>query len=132
LVKIAAHVGPSAPVHRVTLAIHQAALFLVVYGELHCSKSLAFIHKNAGVNLALTFFMVHGTLLIEKVVSIGFCIFINSIFMLCHLLHIQANQNLRTGNAPATLLSEAVERTLLAHLLPGMSQKNFLVVQLLL
>jgi hypothetical protein len=44
-------------------------------------------------------------------------------------LHIQANQNLCTGNAPATLLSEAVGHTLLAHLVPGMSQKNFLVVQ---
>ena len=32
--------------------------------------------------MALTFFMVHSTLLIEKVVSIAFCIFINSIFML--------------------------------------------------
>ena len=87
--KFAAHVGPSAPVHRVSLAMHQTALFLVVYGELHCGKNLAFIHKNANVKFGLDF-MAHNTLLIEKVISIAFFFSPVTVFLCsCHLLHIQ-------------------------------------------
>jgi len=112
--------------------MHQTALFLVVYGKLHCGKNLAFIHKNANVKFGLDF-MAHNNLLIEKVISIAFFFSPVTVFLCsCHLLHIQANQSLRTGSAHATLLAEAVGHTLLAHLVPGMSQKNFLVVQLLL
>jgi hypothetical protein len=53
LAKVAAQVGPSALVRSVALAMHQTAMFLVVYGELRCGKHLAFIHKNANLKFGL-------------------------------------------------------------------------------
>jgi len=38
--------------------MHHTALFLVVYGELCCGKSVAFMHKNANVKFDLDF--LHG------------------------------------------------------------------------
>ena len=81
--KIAAHVGPSALVHRVTLAIHKTALFLVVYGELHCGRNLAVLHKNASVKFGLDF--LHGAQYLADWKSNKHCFFFlssNSIFML--------------------------------------------------
>jgi hypothetical protein len=43
LAKIAAQVGPSALVHHVALVMHQTAMFLVVYGELHFGKQHLYI-----------------------------------------------------------------------------------------
>jgi hypothetical protein len=65
LAKIAAQVGPSALVHYVALAM------ILVYGELHFGKRHLYM-KMLIQSLALTLFMVHNTLLIEKVISITF------------------------------------------------------------
>jgi len=62
-------------------------------------------------------------LLIEKVISIAFLSPVTVFLCSCYLLHGQENQNLGRGNAVAALLSVAIGCTLLAHIVPGMSQK---------